>query len=194
MSKIIIYAILALAIFGTGCSSAVDSSYLLSGYDQNSNAAIKRISVTVWSPMDYHQVGNLAAFIASDYIKLRKNYIVHPPRTIKQNFNDACEGLEGVLALRILDISVVDDEVNMQLDASLFRCTDDALLWRTTGTLESSSNDENLKHLTISYRNSVGSVANRFAAPLFALLQQLLELLPNPTLSDDEVIEKIELD
>jgi probable lipoprotein (TIGR04455 family) len=55
------------------------------------------------------------------------------------------------------------------------------------------SDDEDLQQLVGVYKNQLGDPAKKYAAPLFALLKDLLEELPSPELTDDEVLEKIEL-
>jgi probable lipoprotein (TIGR04455 family) len=176
--------------------SAVDSSYLLRGYPGHDAAAVKRIAVAAWAPADHHEIGALAADIATDFVKLRKNYLVHEPIVVQRDFGEACSpGLEGVLAIRVLEVALADADrvVTTRIEASLYRCADGALLWRTTGALTAASNDQSLQSLAAAYGERAGAAAARFAAPLFALLQQLLVPLPDPVLTDEEIAEKIEL-
>jgi probable lipoprotein (TIGR04455 family) len=193
MSRLTPFLLALGTVASVGCASAIDSSYLLRGYDGQSNTAVKRIAVAAWAPADLHDVATLTTAIATDFVKLRKNYLVRQSGPVQRDFAEACDALDGVLAIRVLDVVVAADAVTTRLEASLYRCRDGALLWRTTGTLTASSRDENLQQLAAAYGNSAGPAAARFAAPLFALLQQLLTPMPDPVLSDDEILEKIDL-
>jgi len=185
--------LLVVALAATGCASAIDSRFALRGYDARGAGAIKRIAVAAWAPRELAGVGELAVQVATDLVKLRKNYLVKRPAVLEREFAEACDGVEGVLAVRVLDVQVAGDNVTTRAEASLFRCTDGALLWRTGGALEASSKDANLQNLAAAYVDRAGEGARRYAAPLFALLQQLLAPLPDPVLTDAEIDEKIEL-
>ncbi len=186
-------ALLALTTLASACGGAIRSRYALAGYDALAPGAIKRIAVAGWAPASHADVAPLAAQVAADFVKLRKNYLVHPPVAEKRDFAEACAGVEGVLEVRVLELATTGDEVTARVEASLFRCGDGALLWRTEGGLAASSRDVSLEKLAEAYRTRAGESAARFAAPLFAILQQLLGPLPDPVLTDDEVTEKIEL-
>ena len=53
--------------------------------------------------------------------------------------------------------------------------------------------DPDLQELSGSYVTALGEQARLYAAPAFVLLQALVEALPNPTLTEDEELQKIEL-
>jgi len=186
-------AITLLALLAASCSSAIDSRFALRGYDVRGPGAVKRIAVAAWAPRGLGGLREVALQVATDLVKLRKNYLVKRPATLERDFAEACDGVEGVLAVRVLDVQVSGDTVNTRAEAALFRCADGALLWRAGGALETSSTDANLQQLAAAYVERAGEDARRYAAPLFALLQQLLAPLPDPMLTDAEVDEKIEL-
>jgi probable lipoprotein (TIGR04455 family) len=186
-------ALLVALLATASCASAIDSRFALRGYDARGSGAVKRIAVGAWAPHELTGVREVAVQVATDLVKLRKNYLVKRPAVLERDFAEACEGVEGVLAIRVLDLQVAGDAVTTRAETSLFRCADGALLWRTGGALEASSKDANLQNLAAAYVERAGEGARVYAAPLFALLQQLLAPLPDPVLTDAEIDEKIEL-
>ncbi len=109
----------------------------------------------------------------------------HPPERLRQ-------GHEGVLFLEVLDLAQAELQVALALSAELRRCSDGALLWRAEGDLSQDPHDANLRQLVAAYLTRGGPAATRFAAPIFALVQDVLAGIPNPTLTDEELLEKID--
>jgi probable lipoprotein (TIGR04455 family) len=185
--------LVAVVLVAAGCGSAIDASYLLRGYDVRGTGAVKRVRVAGWAPAGQPELATLASQVATDLLKLRKNYLVYPPVTLKRDFGEACDGVEGVLVVRVLDLGIHGDDVSTRVETGLSRCSDGALVWRTEGAKDASSKDEHLQNLAAAYVGRAGASARRFAAPLFSLLQELLAPIPDPVLDDQEVMEKIEL-
>jgi probable lipoprotein (TIGR04455 family) len=174
--------------------SAVTSVYVQRGYDVHSAAPIKRIAVAAWAPSDTQGVADVVSQVASDLIKLRKNYLVHATQPIKRSWAELCaDKLDGVFVARVMESEPRGDKLFLDLTAELYRCSDGALVWRAEGQAAPSSADANLAKLTANYVKSAGTSASAFAAPAFVLLQQLIDSLPDPTLNDADVEEKIEL-
>jgi probable lipoprotein (TIGR04455 family) len=185
--------VLGAVLLAAGCGSAIDASYLLRGYDVRGTGGVKRVRVAGWAPAGQPELAALASQVATDLLKLRKNYLVYPPVTLKRDFGEACDGVEGVLVVRVLDLGLEGDDVSTRVETGLSRCSDGALVWRTEGEKKASSKDEHLQNLAAAYVARAGSSARRFAAPLFSLLQELLSPIPDPVLDDQEIMEKIEL-
>ena len=59
---------------------------------------------------------------------------------------------------------------------------------------ECRSGNEDLRNMTAVYREKYGKIADVYAAPVFTLVQDLIKTMPDPALSDDEEMEKIELE
>ncbi len=174
-----------------GACSAIDYEYALHNYRAQHADAVKRIVIGAWAPEP--GVGELAARIATDMVRLHKNYLVYEPVALQRGFGEACGERQGVLEVRVLDLVTVGDDVTVRASVELFRCGDGRLLWRTEGEDTIDANEEALQQLTAVYRRQLGAPAQRYAAPLFSLLKELTEELPNPELTEEEVIEKIEL-
>ncbi len=184
--------LLAVALLATaGCASAIDSKYLLAGYDGGHDDAVKRITVAAWATDP--KLAELAAAIGTDFVKLRKDYLVYPPVVLGRDIGEACAERDGVLVIRVLAAHEADDEASARLSAELYRCSNGQLVWRAEGADEEEMDDEDLTHLTEVYVRNMGPLARRYAAVLFVLTQELMQSLPNPTLNDDEVLERIEL-
>jgi hypothetical protein len=102
--------------------------------------------------------------------------------------------VQGVLAIRALSAEVVAGEAMLELVAELYDCATGALLWRVVGSQGNESANEDLAALTKSYIDNLGDAVKPYAAPAFLVLRDMLDLLPDVTLKDAEVMEKIELD
>ena len=187
MSRIILLSLLLVS-----CSS-VHAVYQQPGYDGHHNDAIKRIAVVGWASPAYPNLNEVLSRVTTDLIKLRKNYLVHSSGATPRSWTEMCAKLDGVLMVRALNVQAADGSINLTLAAELFRCTDGALAWRAEGEKRNRSRDEDLTNLTGSYHADLGAAADTYAAPAFALIQQLIESLPDPVLNDEDVTEKIEL-
>lgn len=111
-----------------------------------------------------------------------------------QNGEPASPPIEGVLSIRALEIiSGADGKVDLALVGELHRCSDGALLWRTEGRDATAGQDDDLTELTRAYVEKLGPEVEAYAAPAFLVIRDMLETLPDVTLDDDEVMEKIEL-
>ena len=169
--------------------------YLLRDYDVHAPTTVKRITVGAWG--DEHQAPGLAAVLAqvtTDYVKLRKNYLVHPHDTVAASWDSLCvEGLDGVLWVRALEVETRPPDVSLHASAELYACKTGALVWRIEGHRKQSSQNADLAQLVQSYAATTGQAAQVYAAPAFVLLQEMLGSLPDPVLNDHDIEEKIEL-
>ncbi len=182
-------------VLSTGCAGGLAPLYVLRGYDVSSPGAVERVAVGAWAPAENLELAALLAEIAKDFIKLRKSYLVYGSAVLERDYAAACaEEVEGVLALRVLDLETRGDEVSLHVEANLYRCADGALLWRSAGKHKASTRDPALPHLTEAYAKIAGDEAHKLATPLFVLAQKLLWELPDPKLDEDEILEKIERD
>ena len=180
------------ALFATACSS-LGRTYVAPGYQSTSADAVKRITIAAWAPADSAGTALVIARVASDFVKLRKNYLV-PEAVALKGWEEGCkEGRDGVLSVRVLKSEVEKQDVELTVAVELYRCNDGALLWRAEGKGSGESNDENLKSMVENYARDVDPAATQFAAPAFVVLQDVLNALPDVTLSDAEVEEKIEI-
>ena len=188
------WAVTIVVALVAGCSH-ISGLYLLSGYDVQASTTVKRITVGAWG--DEQRAPGLAGVLAqvtTDYVKLRKNYLVHPHDTNASSWDTLCvDGLEGVLWVRALEVETTPTEVFLHASAELYACKTGALVWRIEGSRKQPSQNADLAQLVQSYASTSGKAAEVYAAPAFVLLQEMLGSLPDPVLNDHDIEEKIEL-
>ena len=195
---------LALCVASLSGCSHVDHRWQWSGYSAQSPAAIKRLAVRgladhAWAPGLAETLGT----VASDYAKLRRNYIV--AAADEQAAPPAGEGVgagvcptacvppqEGVLILQALDARRQGDALELTLRAELWACAGRRPIWSAQGHQRLRANDARLQALTASYTAALGPDAAAWAAAAFVLGQQVLDGLPDPVLSPADIEEKIE--
>ena len=195
MHKAISFVAAGLLSLSAACSQ-VRHTYRAQGYDPLSRGAIKRLAVVGWAPTEAAGAGPVAAQVAADLIKLRKNYLVTQASAgYAGRWSMACtNGVQGVVMVRVLRASEPKPgHVALNLAVSLLRCSDGALLYRSEVGGQSKSGEASLAQLVTSYEAAFGAEARTYAAPSFTLLQQVVAQLPDPVLDDKEVEEKIEL-
>ena len=175
--------------------SAVHQVYQQPSYDVHGPAPIKRIAVAGWAPQDANGLGDVVSQVATDLIKLRKNYLVRNTQALKQSWSELCGGekIEGVFLVRVMDSAPGGGQVFMRLQAELYRCQDGALLWQAEADGKENSSNADLASLIGNYQKSAGPAATVYAAPAFVLLQQIIKLLPDPVLNESDIDEKIEI-
>lgn len=196
-----VLAVLALALGAAGCGS-VESTYLRRDYDVKDKLTLKRIGVYAQPAQDGpHDLPDLMAAIAKKHIQQHTQYLV-----LRSGRLDAAGSptpaeiqklgtkLDGVLILRARVLSRDDEEVDLDLTARLVRARDGVEVWRADAADDFESADEDLSKLTATYRGRYGDTADAFVAPLFLLFRDTFESLPSPTLDDEDVLEKIELE
>lgn len=157
---------------------------------------VKRLLVmTQPVPGQSMKAGELFSLVARRYVNQKRNFIVKENRAQSEAFEPkaACtEGLEGVLWLSPR-LSPKGAGVEGTLEARLVRCQDAQLLWEAQAGGSFSSTDEKLAEVTQQYVSELGEEVADWVAPAFNLLRPTLDTLPNPSLTDEEVGEKIEL-
>ena len=184
----------------TACS-AVESTYVRAGYDAKTPGAVKRIAIVAWAVPDHPKLGEVLSLVTTDRVQLKMQYLIYRTTLLDAEWRTACgplggerEGeLEGVLTVQAIDVKPAGDEIELRLVAELYRCADGELLWRAEGFEGTESKDDDLAKLIESYQTRLGEAAGRYAAPAFLILRDILETMPDPVLTDDEVMEKIEL-
>jgi probable lipoprotein (TIGR04455 family) len=164
------------------------------GQAAQSAGPVKRLVVAGWAHPAQTGLGEVLAAMGTDMVKLRKNYLVYEPEVIKIQWAEACrDHVEGVLLVRSLNCRGDNQTVTLHLVAELLRCSNGDLLWRGEAKGTHSAHDANLVEATSHYTSVLGSAAALYTAPAFGLLQDLVAAMPEPTLDDAEVAEKIEL-
>ena len=188
------------AMFGTACGSAVEMQHLHPGYGAPKSEQIKRIALQAWTPASPAGLAQLTSDIATDFINLKRNHLVYESGPSTEGWSKACSTdsdnkVEGVLEVRILDFEndKDDEEIWLHIAVSFYRCSDAALLWWVDADDWYDTDNEDLAELERVYGKRYGSIADTFATPIFEIIKEALESFPNPELTDDEVMERIEI-
>ncbi len=194
MRKTAYFLIFTVFIF-SNCSS-IKSVYIRDKYTENNGAMIKKVIVAVKVPENYPESALLISSIAADIIKLRTNYIVYEYKTFhNEKREDLCrKGIEGIFFFDIEQIEVHKNKVNLEIKSSLYNCSTGEYPWEVHAEKTTESDNADLKELTIEYKEKFKNSASLFAAPSFVIIQDIVESLPDPELTDDEVDLKIKLD
>ena len=184
-----------LALITLFACSTVRSSYISEGYSDDPLKMVKHVSVIVYVPGDRDGIGALAADIASDMIRLRTNYFIYEVKSVTGEWKGGQAGRDGVILFTVEKYNVSGkNRVDLQIKAELFRSADGKLLWSAGGSAGKKSDDSDLKELTALYTEKHPGTAGIYAAPLFIIIQDLVDMMPNPELTDDEIDLKIKLE
>lgn len=183
-----------LLTLGTVACSYVDYDYLQPRYRPANDDTVKRIAVAAWAPAEHQPLAQVLAQVGSDRIKLRKNYLVYTQAVVTRDWSETCGDRQGVLMLRPLDVRRTSTDTTLNLSAALYDCRTGALVWEVRGDTTHEAGDADLAQTVSTYRQSLGEDATPYIATAFVLLQDLLDAAPNPDLSDDDIMEKIELE
>ncbi len=196
--KILLMILLSAVMFN--CST-VNTLYIKNGYMDKPDKMIKRVIVVVDSSKECSEIRPLMLNIVKDVLELKKNYLVYKSST--ENMPDIICGeinkesnikIDGAIKFTLDYARVKDDIVDICIKGNLLQCSIEGPQWNAIADDECRSGNDDLRNLTAVYREKYGSIAEIYAAPVFTLIQDLVKTMPNPILSDDEEMEKIELE
>ena len=177
-----------------GCSP-IQSSYLRSDYPKVDRFKVKRLKVTVAPlPGQRKDLGKLWVEITSTHISQKKNFLLKQTTSLKAagTLRDHCQkGIEGWLHFQP-QVAQKGESVEASVVATLVRCRDGKKVWSTKAKGTWASKDDHLKVLTKSYVEKLGKPVEPFVAPSCRLLFVVVENLPNPKLSEEDLLEKIQ--
>ncbi|TNE48077.1 MAG: hypothetical protein EP343_17400 [Deltaproteobacteria bacterium] len=189
-----LWSLLLLAGITMGCSP-IQRSYLRNDYAKVDRFKVKRLKVTVAPlPQQRADLGKLWVEITSTHISQKKNFLLKETASLKAAgvLQDHCQkGIEGWLHLQPT-VTQKGAEVEAAVVATLVRCRDGKTVWSTTAKGTWASKDDHLKVLTQSYVQKLGKPVEPFVAPSCRLLFVVIENLPNPKLSEADLLEKIQ--
>ena len=107
---------------------------------------------------------------------------------------EACKTRDGVLKMSVDRADVVGEHIDLEITGELRRCSDKSVVWSATARASGKSRNRSLKNLVQNYVEEYGNQAEVYAAPAFNILEDIVEAMPNPELTEDELMEKIDLD
>jgi probable lipoprotein (TIGR04455 family) len=90
--------------------------------------------------------------------------------------------------------NAVGGHIDLEISGELRRCSDNSVVWNATARASGKSRNRSLKSLVQNYVEKHGYQAEVYAAPAFNIIEDIVEAMPNPELTEDELIEKIDLE
>ncbi len=174
------------------CTS-VRHRFMADGYTKDPGQMIKRIVIISEPPPQNEALAGLLNAMTRDLIKTNRNYLVYGTLSTEQEVAEACKKLDGVLKIRVDRAEVVGEHIDLEITGELRRCPD-AVIWSATARASGKSQTRSLKNLVQDYVEEYGSQAEVYAAPAFNIIEDIIEAMPDPELTEDELTEKIDLE
>lgn len=181
---------LALALLASACGASV-GSWVRDDYAAQDQGQVKHLSLQVRGvPADQQRMWYL---MARRYINQHRNFILRPAELAHDaTLGVACAGQEGALGLEVAQ-SVDGSDVALKVQGRIQRCRDGQDVWKGDVKGEWSSDDPTVAELKSHYIKELGEAIGPFVAPAFLAIKALVATLPQPVLTGDEEMEKIEL-
>ena len=186
-------AVISMMLASFACTS-VRHRFVVEGYQKNPGQMIKRIVIASDS---FPQDRDLAALISAmtrDLIKANKNYLVFGTVATEREVAEACKTLDGVVKMSVTRADAAGARIDLEITGELLRCSDNSAVWNASGRASGKSRSPSLQNLVQNYVGKYGDHAEVYAAPAFNILRDIVETMPNPELTEDELMEKIDLD
>lgn len=149
-------------------------------------------------PEGQAKAGEVFARIARRYVNQKRDFLVKVERFEAQppELSSLCGGddaIEGVLWLHPV-VTGAGDGFEAELKASLVRCADGREAWAAEANGSFPVKDPGLVEVTGVYVRELGPEVERYVPLAMNLLRPALDTLPQPTLTEDDVTEKLGLD
>ena len=189
MRKLVAIAV-ATAVMTSACGASV-GSWIREDYPSQDQAVVKHLSLQVRGvPADQQRMWYL---LARRYINQHRNFILRPAELAHDaTLGVACAGQEGVLGLDV-EQQPGKGEVALRVQSRIQRCRDGQDLWKGSVRGTWSSDDATVAELKVHYIKELGDAIGPFVAPAFLTIKALAATLPQPVLTGDDEMEKIEL-
>jgi probable lipoprotein (TIGR04455 family) len=186
-------AVLSIMLASFACTS-VHRRFMAEGYKKNPGQMIKQI-VLISEPFPQNEgLARLVNAMTRDLIRTNRNYLVYGMLSTEREVAEACKTRDGVLKMSVDRASALGERVDLEITAELRRCSDQSVVWSATARTSGKSRNRSLKNLIQNYVEQHGRQAEVYAAPAFNVIEDLVEAMPNPDLTEDELMEKIEIE
>ena len=185
--------VISLALLSFACTS-VRRQYILKDYTRNPGQMVKRIVIISKPSPQNNDLAGLVSAMTRDLIKTNRNYLVYGTLSTEREVAEACKTRDGVLKMWVDRADVVGEHIDLEITGELRRCSDNAVVWSATARNSGKSRNRSLKNLVQSYVEEYGNQAEVYAAPAFNVIEDIVETMPNPELTEDELMEKIDLE
>lgn len=183
-------ALVALAALTSACGASVHS-WVRDDYAAQDQREVKHLALQVRGvPAEQRQLWTL---MARRYVNQHRNFILRPAELAHDaTLGVACAGQEGVLGLQVAQ-TPHGGELALQVQGRIQRCRDGQDLW--TGRVDGrwASDEPTVAELRAHYVKELGEAVAPYVAPAFLAIKALVATLPQPVISGEDEMEKIEL-
>jgi len=187
------WSLISITLLSLACTS-VHRRFIADGYKKDPGRMIKRIVIISKPPQQNGDLAGLISAMTRDLIKTNRNYLVYGIVSTEREVAEACKTRDGMLTMSVGRADVVGERIDLEITGELCRCSDRSVVWSATARASGKSRNRSLKNLIQCYIEGHGSQAEKYAAPAFNILGDIVEAMPNPELTEDELIEKIDLE
>ena len=213
-NTLIIAALLTTAALGTGC--AVRSTYVKPDFSTVDRLDLKRVAVVATPiPNEQPRAAELLARMSRRFINQHKDYLAvsdgvlseagawktlcKPATAASQpatqpTSQPARPRLHGVVRVMVKSIHHDAGDLTVDMVVDLRRCDTGVLVWKVEIDDTNEKKDEDLSKLAGVYKAEFGQAAEQYAAPFFIVVKTAFDSLPSPKLTEEETMEKIEMD
>lgn len=155
------------------------------------------LALSVWSEAGASQgpLSEVVLEVATGLIDTRRNFLMADSRVEKTAAFSGCANSERAwLRLEVRRATLCPDgRARMSIVAHLKSCETGATLWHAERAHYAATRDASLTALTKGIEEKFGVAAEPWVAPAFVTLQPLLEDMPDCHLTEEEILERIEL-
>ncbi len=189
---------MVLALSLGGCS-IVRSSRVHPNWAQGDQQTVRRLAVIVAPlPNRDQKAGELFARIARRYVNMKRDFIVKQERFQHEApvTSMACGGEDNIEGVLLIQPQLTKHPTGFEIDlvGRLLRCPDGQEDWSAEAGGSFASVDEGLVEVTGVYVREIGPEVAPYVAPALNVLRPLLDTLPQPILTEDDVNEKLSVE
>jgi probable lipoprotein (TIGR04455 family) len=186
-------AVICIPLVFFACTS-IHRRFILEGYTKNPGEMIKRIVIISEPSPQNKDLAGLISAMTRDLIKTNRNYLVYGTVSTEREVAEACKTRDGVLKMRVDKADAAGERIDLEMTGELRRCSDNSVIWSATAGASGKSRNRSLNNLVQNYVEEYGNQAEVYAAPAFDIIKDIVETMPNPELTEDELMEKIDLE
>jgi probable lipoprotein (TIGR04455 family) len=184
---------ISIMLVSFACTS-VHRRFIAEGYKNNSGQMIKRIVIISKPPPQNEDLAGLISAMTRDLMRTNRNYLVYGTVSTEREVAEACKTCDGVLKMSVGRADAVGEYIDLEITGELRRSSDKSVVWSATARASGKSRNRSLKNLVRNYVEEHGNLAEVYAAPAFKVIEDIVEAMPNPDLTEDELMEKIDLE
>ena len=185
--------VISIALVSFDCTS-VHRRFMVESYKKNPGQMIKRIVIISKPSPQNKDLSGLISTMTRDLIRTNRNYLVYGIVSTEREVAEACKTRDGVLEMSLERADAAGEHIDLEITGELRRCSDDSVVWSATASASGKSQNRSLKNLVQNYVEEHGNQAEVYAAPAFKIIVDIIEAMPNPELTEDELMEKIDLE